>query len=234
MTVYCPSCGATIFPEHMNLQNLVATCWKCERLVPLREYLRYSQWPFTLYNDGRRLTLPPGFEVDDSGQGLEITRRWFHPFMLFGALFCIVWHFFLLLWLVTALDLADFSGPLKPTFFVSLSVVATYYTLSGLFNRTTIAIEQGELTLKIGPVWWPGGFGLPANSVEEIRCRQDVLSSDSDERDLYCVLAVSKTGNEYVLADGLARPEYAVFLERLIAGRLGLRHSGETSKGGMR
>jgi hypothetical protein len=210
----------------MNLQNMVAKCRRCDSLVDLRTFLSSTDGPsHRLASDSGPAVTPPGYIVDDSGQGLRIIRRWFHPVLYLLLFFCIAWDSFLVFWYSMAFrNNAPWIVIVFPIAHLAVGVGLTYYTIAGFFNRTTITIEGDEISVRHGPVPWMGNVRVPIDDLAQIRWeRNKQLNRNGGVSFTYRVKGVTRGGASITLISALTDRNQAVFIQQQIEGRLGLR-----------
>ena len=93
-----------------------------------------------------RLDQPDGIEVQDLGDRLLITRRWFWWTSVPLGLLALVW---------IGLTLGKFADNLLNVcscFFLGLGLLALYSCLLSLTNRTEIEVDRQVLTIEHGPL----------------------------------------------------------------------------------
>jgi hypothetical protein len=86
-------------------------------------------------------------------------------------------------------------------------------------NSTRIAVEGGILTVRHGPLPWPGNRSLPVADLQQLFCEEVVGSKGSRS---YRLNAVLKTGKKLRLVTALKEPDQALYLEQLLETRLGI------------
>jgi hypothetical protein len=128
-------------------------------------------------------------------------RRWFHVKYVFLLAFCAGW--FALLAIMT---LAPRPSP------------AVAIALCGFVNRTRVAIERGVLTIRHGPLPWPGDRSVPIPSIAQLSTEERRSRSGA----FYCLSALTKSGEKVVLLDGVPEAEQVLFLEHALAQRLAM------------
>lgn len=92
------------------------------------------------------LNQPDGIEVQDLGDRLRITRRWFYWTSVPLGLFALAW---------IGLTLCKYTDNLLNVcsfFFLGLGLLALYISLLSLTNRTEIEVNRQVLTIEHGPL----------------------------------------------------------------------------------
>jgi hypothetical protein len=134
-------------------------------------------------------------------EGIALTQHWFSwmsvatvPFSVFlGAL--VVGAYTLL----PDGDLSVLSAVLLlPGILLALAV--GYYSLARLVNSTVVTLTSGELSIRHGPLPWPGNRTVPVHNVKEFRCqRQPSRNYAGDVWETYTLNAVLDDGRDVEL-----------------------------------
>jgi hypothetical protein len=153
-----------------------------------------------------------------------LVRRWFRPMLLFMAVWCVIWDTGLISFYAAALfgrhAHAHATAPLWfPLLHVGVGIAVTYTTICGFVNTTRIAIENGALSVRHGPLPWPGNRDVAIASIAQLFCREHVGSKGSRR---YSVNALLKQGTTTTLLKGLTDAEQALYVEQLVEKRLGI------------
>ncbi|MGD8626391.1 MAG: hypothetical protein PVF47_15940 [Anaerolineae bacterium] len=93
-----------------------------------------------------RLDAPEGVEVQDLGDRLWITRRWFYWTSLPLGLFALAWLG------LTLCKYADNLFNVCNLFFLGLGLLMLYTAVLSLTNRTEIEVDRQVLTIEHGPL----------------------------------------------------------------------------------
>jgi hypothetical protein len=167
-----------------------------------------------------RVALPRGVTVTDTGRGLEITRRWFHPAAILLAFFAATWIGFLAFWY----GMAGSSG--APTFFflfplvhVAVGLALGYGAAAMFLNRTVIRAEGGSLSVRHGPLPWRQGPTIPSSGIAQVFTREDRPKQDSGSP-TYSVHAVRRDGTRVRLLGTVPSADHALFLEQAVERHL--------------
>ncbi len=226
MHLTCRDCGATIPAEDINIERGIAKCRACNAVLDVEEALRGSgeTVPATTRP---RVPQPPGIKVEDLGEGLRLTRRWFTWGVLVLTFFCIAWDSFLVFWYWMALGMG--GGPFSwlaiifPVCHVAVGVGLTYLTLSLYLNRTVLEVNNGRLTVRSGPLPWPGNRDLDVSELEQLYCQENSSRNRNGSTSYsYNVCAVLKGGREAKLLSSLDNREQALFVEQFVEAYLGI------------
>lgn len=241
----CPQCGERIAASDVNLDLFVALCRTCDATVelgrddtgstPPRAELPAPPDRQTALTRGRppealaRLASPPaGITVQQHGQTLVLTRRWFRfsPGFLFLALWCLVWDGFLVVWY--AIGFASlFSGSgealimlLFPILHLAVGIGVTYTLVATVVNRSRVEIDGSHVRVTHGPLPWGGPAPIPVHAVDQFYLvRQTGKNGSTSGFDLVA-RRVDRT-SEKVLG-GLESDVQGRYLEQRLEAHLGL------------
>ena len=169
-----------------------------------------------------KVAAPPRFSVDTFGSELEISRSWFSPGVFFLVFFCVIWDGFLVFWYSIAFTQDDVPWImiLFPTLHLAVGVGLTYFVLCCFVNRTRIKVSMGQLTVRHGPLPWPGNYTLNSAEVEQLYCQSKFHNSKNGGRYTYEVHAVLLDGTKQKLVSGLDDPDQAIFIEQQLEDHL--------------
>jgi hypothetical protein len=174
-----------------------------------------------------RMPMPMTYRMpaeSSKGRDFLITRRWFGAQYLFMLAFCIGWDAFLVFWYMNAAMTGSLLMSIFPIAHVAVGIALSYTTLAGLLNRTTIAVRQGQLSIRHGPLPWLGNIDISAQDIKQLFCEQKLRATKSAESPqiAYTVSAVLASGEKKVLLRGLPEADQALFIEQEIETRLGI------------
>jgi hypothetical protein len=227
MHLTCRDCGATIAAEDINIDRGLAKCRACNAVIDVEQAVRGAGGPAT--GKARpRVPQPPGITVEDLGGGLRLTRRWFVWAALFLTFFCVAWDSFLIFWYAMAVGMGgggafSWIAIIFPVAHVAAGVGLTYFTLALYLNRTVLEVNNGRLTVRSGPLPWPGNRDLDVSEVEQIFCQESTSRSRNGNVSFsYNVSAVLKGGRKETLLSSLPNQDQALFVEQLVEAYLGI------------
>jgi hypothetical protein len=211
----CKACGAPVEPG----DDGYARCRFCGGVARLAPHAGAAATdPTTIPRPP--IDVPRGVTVVDTGRGLEITRRWFHPAAIFLAFFAAVWIGLL----ATFYGMATGSGAplpilLFPLLHVAVGLGLAYGALAMFVNRTLVRAESGTLSVTHGPLPWRPGPTLASGAVSQVFTREDA-SKKNQGSPTYSVWAVRKDGGRVRLAGTIPSADTALFLEQTIERHL--------------
>ena len=214
--VQCPSCGFQLQAGDMNLETMAARCRVCQSLIDLRpEAAPAPVEPLPV-------PLPERVTVSSAGGELVIERRWFAWTAIFMVFFCVIWFGFLGFWYAIAFTTGLLALKLVPLLHVAVGLFLLYTTIATLLNRTRITVGRGSLTVRHGPVPWPGRRTLATETLEQLYCEEHVNRSRNGVNVTYSVRARGKDGRLVKLATGLPERDQALYIEQQIERHLGI------------
>lgn len=161
---------------------------------------------------------------------LNLSRRWFSPRIVFIALFALVWDAFLVFWYAVALSSSFSQSPvgtialLFPLIHVAVGIGLTYYALCGFFNSTTIEVSDPTISVRHGPLPWPGHQKLHVNEMDQL---WSVRKSGGRSDRGYTVKVKLRSGRSVDLVRGLQAPEEALFIEQAVQKHLRIKDRPE-------
>lgn len=223
MPLRCPQCGASVAADDVNLQSGFAKCRYCNSIFSFVDQLpRSPQSPAPFHK--RQVDMPKGFRVDYPGSDMVIVRRWFSAKYLALLPFCLFWDGFLVFWYVMAFAA---HGPLImkvfPVLHVGVGVFLTYMMLAGFVNSTWIAAGPAELSVRHGPLPWPGRLVVPRTDIDQLFSEQKVMNGKNGVSYSYKVSLLKPGGERLSLVQDLETPEQALFIEEKVESFLGLQ-----------
>lgn len=241
MQLHCPTCSKTVDANDVNLDRMVAKCRGCHAVFDFSDQLEdqkreQGQRPLKLAR--REVPLPEGLAVvwnDGGGFGglgyrasaakhrdVTIVRRWFSPLKhLPMLLFALVWNGFMVFWYTMAAGGgAPFLFFVFPIIHVAVGVGMAYGALTGLLNRTTVAVEGGKLSIRHHPLPWPGNREVPVDSLEQLYCTENVHRGKNGTTFSYDLKAALKDGTSTVLVKKIPEAEQALYIEQAVEDAL--------------
>jgi hypothetical protein len=173
----------------------------------------------------KNLPLPEGYQIECTGQGLQITLRWFsrHIFFAyteFGGLFLVAFGTPLVCmtgelmqrspWVVLCVSTLAFAG-----------LLMVYTNIAMLVDRTIIRITPELLSVHLTPLPVPDEIHLPSKRIEQLYIEQSVHRFRTGTMVDYRLMAILVGGQVIEVLVGLDR-HGAKFLEQQIEGWYGI------------
>ncbi len=225
----CPNCNAPLsVPEDQPR----FFCQFCGTPVILSEALRPQPEPSAAGNSDRlTVPIPDHLHVEEFGNELTISWRWFSWIVLFLIPFCIAWNAFLIGWYSLASG-AGMPGPMRiiflvfPLAHVAVGLGLAYTVLTLLFNRTTVRVLQGELSVRYGPLYFPGGRRIAVDDIDQIYCQEKAHQGARGQQAgvQYQVMARLKSGRSVTLLSWNHDLEVARAVEQLLEDHLQIKN----------
>jgi hypothetical protein len=175
MHVECRNCGETVSAEDINIDKLVAKCGAC-----------HSVFGFDIAggkSDTRKRTaiaMPKSMTVENQGGELVITHRWRNlVVVIFLTIFTLVWNG--MVWTFFSITLAEGLGLFAAflSIFMVVGVGLAYLTLAIMLNSTEIRASSRRLTVKSGPLPFPGSVDVHSEDIDQIWVEENISQSRS-------------------------------------------------------
>ncbi len=227
MKLRCPRCRHTIPAADINIQAMTALCRACADIVAIDPANR---------DDDAPLATPARFRLDadparDAGPAVNRAFavswswwRWHHLVLLF---FCGIWDGFLLVWyaaITTHLGTMGWAAIIFlvfPVLHVAVGAAMTWFAIAAICNRTTITCTGELLTIRHGPIPWPGNHAFHAADRAGLRAgvpqrRHQDDDDEVDARTAYALILPRPAGDLELLKD-LSAPEARWLRQRILA-----------------
>jgi len=233
MQLNCHACAKPIPAEDVNIKMAIAKCAACNAVFSFADKLGVGARE-TAIAQRPVVPEPKGVTVEDLGSELLITRSWFTPAVFFLVFFCVVWDGFLIFWYSMAFTQDDVPWImiLFPTLHLAVGVGLTYFVICCFLNRTRIQVSMGQLTVRHGPLPWPGNYTLNSADIDQLYCQSKFHRGKHGGRYTYQVQAILHDGTKQKLVSGLNDPDQAIFIEQRLEDHLRIddrRVAGEMS-----
>jgi len=236
MRVTCASCGAVVSARDVSLERMLAKCARCNAVFDIRAQVGGAAPGTAAAEKPVRplVPLPRNVRVlaDEVAGGLEtyrdnaggrpqvvVERRWFTPTLFFMVFFCLFWDGFLVFWYGMAIHGGAVGMLVFPLLHVGAGVWITYATLAGFVNRTRIAVADGVLSVRHGPLPWRGNREIPTADLAQLYCQEHVGNKGART---YSLNALLNGGEKVGLVRSMPEPDQALYLEHLLEARLGI------------
>ena len=157
-----------------------------------------------------RVDKPQGIEVQDLGDRLRITRRWFYWTSIPLGLGALAW---------LGLTLCKYADDLFNAcncFFLGLGLLVLYVSVLSVTNRTEIEIDQQEMTLWHGPL---PGFSqsrtVPVRDINQLFVKTIRMSGNlSGTSRSWSLYSVDRFGEEEELIGAMPDREQAEYIRQ--------------------
>lgn len=221
----CPACNAPLQVPDRQSRSL---CTFCGTPIALRDLAPAAAMPPAGDTNGSAaVPIPDKLQVAEFGDELTITWKWFSWIALFLIPFAIAWNAFLIGWYGMAGAMPDqMPGPMKLIFLVfplghvAVGLGLIYLILTLLFNRTTVQVRHGELSVEHGPLYFPGSCRVDVDEITTLTCR--VEPRQGDGRPKPTLTAQLKSGRSVSLLPYNSEADVAGAVQMLVERHLGL------------
>lgn len=204
--IRCSNCMAFISPEDINRNQGYAVCSYCGAVFAITEDAAHTR--------PRRYEVPMSEKVQlDSTQGFSITRKWFSLKSVFLIVFAVFWNTFMVFWHGIAISSGMYIMSLFGLIHTAVGVGVTYAAIALIVNKSVIQIQQGLLSVKHGPLFWPGIKGIHVDDVEQLYCVRKRHSNKGNVYYRYTVRILLHSGKNIKLIGGLPEADQAIYIE---------------------
>jgi hypothetical protein len=221
MHLTCKSCRSVISADDVNLGNGLAKCRACNAVF------RFDDDPALAVGGTRpreRMKAPRSLAQETAGGRITFRHRWFSPKFLFLVFFCVVWDGFLVFWYTMAIaGDAPLVFKLFPLIHVTVGAGLTYYTIAGFVNTTTVTLDRGHLSVRYGPLPWPGKLDVDTGRFRQLYCEEKVSRGKNGVTYTYDLKAVMSDGERRKIVSGLDSPDVPLYLEQQMEEWLKIR-----------
>jgi hypothetical protein len=227
MRLSCPDCGKQIPAADVNLELALAKCAACDAVFEFLDRVERVLPPL------KNTPPPKRVQVERIGPDLILTRRWWTWSVCGLIVFCVFWDGFLVIWysaVINALVNGQMGAaailPLVfPVIHVSLGAWLTYACLAMLLNRSVIEASKSDLSIRHGPLPWPGNRVLGSDEIEHVFCTDNErrLTGNRSQKDGYGVWLRLTDGKKAPVVRGLAEPDEACYIAQTLASHLGVK-----------
>jgi hypothetical protein len=162
------------------------------------------------------IPIPAGVEIREAPDGLFFEHRWFTAKTVLLLVVAIFWNGFLLSWYGIAVSQGDLFMVLFPLLHVALGIGIAYSAIAGLFNRTTVTVSRGQLTVRHGPLPWVGNRTLDVATLRQLHCEQHVHRRKNSTTTTFSVEATFQDGTSVRLLSNLENLGIARVFEKKI------------------
>lgn len=220
MRLSCSHCSAPLEAANVDLRSGFARCTACGSVLRLSSLAEDAPAQAARAPAPR----PASVQVEEGMGAVTFRMRWFSFKYLFFAFFCVVWNGFLVFWYFLAFqDGLPLVVKVFPLLHVAAGVWLTYSTLAGFLNTTVLRLDRGELSVRHGPLPWPGTQRLPVHSLSQLYCEEKVTRTRNGPSHSYGLSAVLTTGEKRKLLGGLDSADVPRYFEHALEERMGIQ-----------
>lgn len=174
--------------------------------------------------------VPEQLQIEELGGELKLSYRWFTWGVLALIPFCIAWNAFLVGWYSMAGEMDGVPGGMRIIFLlfpighVAVGLGLIYAVLTMVLNRTTIRVRNGLLSIRHGPIYFPGNRTLPVDEIDQLYCRTSKSTGSKGGTQTSHTLHVRlKNGTSLKLLGCPLEGTLAAAVEQLVERHLGIR-----------
>ncbi len=216
MKLYCKECGSLIPADDMNIATMTAKCGKCNSVFSFSDKIGGE----SSFEDksARRASvpLPKGIVAEEQNGKLHISLKWFRWTNLFLTFFTIFWDCFTIVWFgISISNGAYFMLPFG-SLHAAVGLFLTYTVLANHINKTSITVDRENVSVKIGPLPWPGNHLIKSSDVTQLYSKSVITRNRNSESEHFEVHAVLKNRTHLCLAKTLEEMEQAFYIEQKI------------------
>ncbi len=211
-TLRCPSCKTPFVPENVNLALGVASCGACGTVHDL------SARRGTQHALSRSPVDPTGLVIEE-GRRPSVRWSWRTWQIAFFVVWCTFWDLGMLAMVASAVSTGAYEMLLFGSLHITAGAAVTYYLLALIFNSTTVAVSDEEVTVAHGPLPWFGGRAVARADVAQFYVVE--VRGNKGSRS-WTVFAELGSGHRTKLVGGLSSPGRARFLEDWLEQKTGV------------
>ncbi len=223
----CKSCGKPVPAEDVNLDKALAKCRLCHAVFDIteivgREASRAAE---------EAIPKPRRFTIENWGPELVLSWRWYTHALWIAIPFLVIWNGFLVVWYAAAVaamnddksGIAAYIMLLFPLIHVAIGVGGIYAVLCGFCNRTVIRVSGGELSVRHGPIPYPGNRQIPTADIKQLYCTETIHRGKRSSRTTYNVMVKVREGDKLTLLSGLDDLDQGLYVEQQIEKHLNIQ-----------
>ena len=215
MILNCKECGKPIPAIDINITSLMAKCVNCNSVFSFEDKSRVRIQNTAFDTKRAMVPMPKGINLNEKNGQLEIEVSWFRLSNIFLTFFTMLWDSFMFGWFYSAISNGEFLMVLFGSLHGAVGVYLTYRVLSGYVNKTLITVSRQSLSVKIGPLPWPGNISIPSSEMAQLYSKR-VITQGKNSTTSYEVHGIRKNGTHLALVKSLERSEEAFYLEQKI------------------
>ncbi|MGE0710450.1 MAG: hypothetical protein AB7N76_09960 [Planctomycetota bacterium] len=223
-TKKCERCAVE---HHQECFEALSGCSDCAAYASGRRQERPAR-PRPAKPRQAEVPLPDGFRIERSASELVLEVPWRDATTGPLAVGCVVWNAIVLLGVAFAVSVMKSSvlfgvGILLVVLAAGAAgPVLAYLLLGALLNTTTLRADAQTLSLRSGPVPFPGD-DIPVEDIAQLYCKASRSHGKRGRTYLtYDLKLIDRQGQKRDLFGGLQSPEQARFLEQELETFLGI------------
>lgn len=213
--IVCVSCDREIPAADVNINTGLAKCTACNAVFGIMDQV--AGGVAGSRSPRGEVPMPKKITVEDLGGELRIVYRWFTPAAYFLIFFCLFWDGFLVFWYFIAFHQnAPLMMKVFPIIHVAVGVGLTYFVVALFVNKTTITTGEGLLSVRHGPLAWPGSRTLNSDEIDQVYCIEKLRTNNDRVTRTFDVYLKMTDDDREKLVSGLEDIQQALFIEQEI------------------
>ena len=219
MKLICQECGTIIKANDINLKDQIAKCMACNEVFSFKNSNTIENQTNDFDIRKAIVPLPKRFTVKELNGNLEIKMSWFTWINLFLTFFAIFWNSFMIAWFAFSISSGKWGFALFGTIHAGVGFYLLYMVVAKYINSTTVIIDSNELSVKIGPLPWPGNHSVKLSDIIQLYSKC-VVSQGKNSTVSYEVHSILKNGTHLCLIKSLEDNDQALYFEQKIEEKL--------------
>ena len=216
MKLYCKECGSLIPADDMNISAMTAKCGKCNSVFSFSDQIGGAS-SFEEKSARRApVLLPKGIRAEEQNGKLQISLKWFRWTNVFMTFFTIFWDSFMIVWFGISISTGAYEMAAFGSLHAAVGIYLTYTVLANYLNRTLITVDRENVTVKIGPLPWPGNQHIRSSDITQLYSKSVLTRNRNSSSEHFEVHAVLKNRTHLCLAKTLEEMEQAFYIEQKI------------------
>jgi hypothetical protein len=220
----CPSCGASFRASDIDKDLGIASCRACDAVLDLRSRSPADEARLDALTRPApaAVPLPQKFQVSEAPGSLDVRWRWFTPAHLFLVVFALFWNGFMATWFTISFTQGAWEMAAFGTLHAGVGVMMGWWALGGLVNSTHVSLGQGTLTVKHGPLPWPGNGTWKREDLAQLYGEENVSRGKNGTTVTWSLCAMLRDGRRVKLLKGLTEKAQVLWLESTLEKRMNI------------
>lgn len=208
----CTRCGANISED--KLTESLVTCNYCGCVLVLStnqdSHIR------------KLIPLPENIQVEQNNSGFSLKYQWKNSMGIVTLIAGSFMFFFALIWISVASG-AGFMFSMFGLPFIVISLIIAYFGIANIINETTIKIENGSISIKFSPLYWPGQKNLLTKDILQLYVNRKEYNNKGNITYTYNIIGLLKENKSTTLLKMIQQPEVAKCIEQQIEKYLNIK-----------
>lgn len=222
MELNCPNCQQHIAADDVNITKTIALCKSCDNIF---NFTREMNFPEAAKPYRQVHHIPPGVEVTEFDDALEINMDWRRSRKSFTFFFTIFWNLFMFVWMSIALGTGEIAMLLFGIPFLVVGAYLAYTSFAWLINTTNIYVDEQYVAIEHRPISWllqKDAYYAP-DQVDQLYVKREQIGSVNDNPVYgFTVMMRLHDGKELKMVEHLHAESAACLIEQRIEEYLGI------------